>query len=507
MELLVGKVCRESAPNMLSDGSLPTNSSDSSMSLNTSIETRKDDNVIEHIGKKPRLSFGDDFEALTPRLSTPSGDADDEMPDTKDPNDEVDTTYSGRSSVHQDPLPSSSTSNDGVSTDDLHQVTAGSPSQQKSLKKRKLDESNASESLPDYNARRTESDKQNSDDHEFSEGGYEVSGGDKTTQNAADGEGSNPARTSRKKSFRKKRFDTLASQLRTIHEHLPASSKDLASDIVEIMQEKFKQERPKSKDNNVPHPRTAEEIIRRLKGKEEDEHPWAPTPETATKVPKYAFRAFTEGSQSKINDDRVGFQSRKSYGFLDTAEQRKTDIQNHTNWRNRRLTPFISTSCSWAHIFKIFIPTFKKRYEKKGNPDNTKLALINFSARLAANKPVISMTLESHHYKIPLGSGKVCDDEYLCPYEIGPDEIVCTWRLDWVENWMNAWIDAKVHGRRPTTVKKKGRRSRIAQAEFNKQQHDKSHYEELAANAFQEEVAKPAYEKHEKERLEALARP
>ncbi|KUJ17289.1 uncharacterized protein LY89DRAFT_668628 [Mollisia scopiformis] len=285
----------------------------------------------------------------------------------------------------------------------------------------------------------------------------------------------------------------LAEKLNSTHQPT-----DLAQlkEVVEQMQvdsracmEKYKNatERKKSPNNNVPHPKTAKQILERLKGEEDNANPWGTTPEKSEELPDFAFRVFHDKSQSRIVDDRVGFQSAKAYGVLNTAALRKIKIERHANWKNRFLTSFISMSDSLPHLIEYFIPKFQEKYKIKKNPDNTKLTLININARTAAKYPTIPMGKQAGYYNVRLGSGKIFDAEYLALWEITPPQIVCKMKANRLalkrgERHSSVYIGASDYWL--------GKDLRAAL---------------LAAEAFQEQVAKPAYEKHETARLAAVA--
>ncbi|KAM3067521.1 hypothetical protein ACMFMG_000161 [Clarireedia jacksonii] len=176
---------------------------------------------------------------------------------------------------------------------------------------------------------------------------------------------------------------------------------------------------------------------------EEDKHPWRVLSQMDIPDSGMLWRVWDKRSACKIDDGRVGFLSGSPDYCLGLAEDRAFSIGDHANWGCRRLSPYISTTSSFAEIVHHRVPQLEIRQKKNvGQPTNIKLTLINARARVAAKMPVLRMTKELDHYHVKTPYGNIRDyknsffeHEYLCPFVIPPSEIVQTFTWDSVQQW------------------------------------------------------------------------
>jgi hypothetical protein len=120
----------------------------------------------------------------------------------------------------------------------------------------------------------------------------------------------------------------------------------------------------KRKRETRRHPKTADEMNLLIGACKEDElknnecdenvHPWKVDRNSTT--PAMVLRVWDHVSQCRILNSKEGFLSGSSYEWLDTSERRKIALQNHANWRNRRSTPFISTTTDFSDAATDRIP-------------------------------------------------------------------------------------------------------------------------------------------------------
>jgi hypothetical protein len=120
---------------------------------------------------------------------------------------------------------------------------------------------------------------------------------------------------------------------------------DESLDIINVIEDKFHSE-TRGKFNNGsfknPHPQTAKDMYARLRGQEEDKHPWAPSKATFDQIPPLMMRVWDAASQCKIDDDKVGFTSGGHHAVLDTDEARRVEMSRHIDWQQRKKTSLIS---------------------------------------------------------------------------------------------------------------------------------------------------------------------
>jgi hypothetical protein len=178
---------------------------------------------------------------------------------------------------------------------------------------------------------------------------------------------------------------------------------------------------------------------------EEKSHSWA-APADPDEIPGLLMRTRDEMSQYQIKDPRSGFLSGSSDDLLDSYDARKLRITRHSEWGQRRKTPFISFTSSHKEIVEDRVPHFQERQKDKKILDNTKLTLINTRARLAAGLPILRMKMELKHYKVinrygdpfkPDYQGKsFYEHDYLMLFRVPQEQIVRTWAWRDIEAWM-----------------------------------------------------------------------
>lgn len=248
--------------------------------------------------------------------------------------------------------------------------------------------------------------------------------------------------------LRNKQHRGLVSSLRGIL----ATTKDKLSgkqhrdclEILTILNEKHVNATSRKQANRLKRmrPTTGKSLFGRLKGDEEVRHPWAvpsPGPEREKyreERPKMLFRVTDQSSKGQIRDPRVGFISADSDAFLNTAAKRKTALQQHANFSNRRRTSFVSFSDSAVHIAKRCVPWLQFRQARNRFLDNTKLSIISVPARIANGLPILRIQDELAHYGAYNAANPIYNTEWVCPFTIGPSEIVNTWAWSRVEEWM-----------------------------------------------------------------------
>jgi hypothetical protein len=179
-----------------------------------------------------------------------------------------------------------------------------------------------------------------------------------------------------------------------------------------------------------------------LQGEEEKRHPWA-VPSSGPELEQYGkerptmlFRVTDQSSKGQVRDPRVGYVSADSDAMLDTAERRKIAIEQHADFSNRHRTSFVSFSDSPEHVEKHSVPWYQFRQEKNKILDNTKLSIISVPARIANGLPILRIKDELAYYKARNAGESIYKTEWVCPFNIGPTEIVDTWAWRRIEKWM-----------------------------------------------------------------------
>ncbi|ATZ49856.1 hypothetical protein BCIN_05g02560 [Botrytis cinerea B05.10] len=213
------------------------------------------------------------------------------------------------------------------------------------------------------------------------------------------------------------------------------------------------------------HPKNPAEILELLRytpsqadlGKphshEEDNHRWAvvnsqtlPRMDTKEKeviCPGLFMRLYDSSSKSRLDDGHHGFLSAASALPLRTKKERQDFLRHHTYWRYRGLTQGISVTSHLSmlvsdHILPRFYGTRKKTEMICAN-----LTLINGYAQIAAGFPILRVVDEMRHYEVVslYGDQKMYgisffENEYLVPYCVVPDAIITTYKWRDIDNWM-----------------------------------------------------------------------
>jgi hypothetical protein len=124
---------------------------------------------------------------------------------------------------------------------------------------------------------------------------------------------------------------------------------------------------------------------------------------------------------------------------LGSGESRKESLATHADYTIWVPTPFISFS---GPVFGL--QRFLSRRKEPSYPRT--LTVINPNIRIADGLPMIEMQSELRYYGIqdPYGRGySYYEDEYLCLWEVTPDEVVAHW--DWDSLTENAhWYEDEV---------------------------------------------------------------
>lgn len=132
-------------------------------------------------------------------------------------------------------------------------------------------------------------------------------------------------------------------------------------------------------------------------------------------------------------DESKQMTARASGATLSTYESRKSALSKHADWWIYKDTPFISFVSSASSL-----ETFLTR---RFNDHAKKITVINPNVRIARGVPVINMEAEMKYYGVqdPYGNGYIYyKDEFLCLWEVSPDEIVGCWKwrdLDRDRDW------------------------------------------------------------------------
>ncbi|KAF5868592.1 putative cholesterol 7-alpha-monooxygenase protein [Botrytis fragariae] len=189
------------------------------------------------------------------------------------------------------------------------------------------------------------------------------------------------------------------------------------------------------------------------KPQEEDNHRWAvvdsqtlprmDTNKKETICPGLFMRLSDPSSKSRLDDDHHGFLSAAPALPLRTKKERQDFLRFHTYWRHRGLTQGISVTSHLSmltsdHILPRFYGTRKKTEMICAN-----LTLINGYAQIAAGFPILRVTDEMRHYEVISLYGdqemygiSFFENEYLVPYCVVPDAIITTYKWRDIESWM-----------------------------------------------------------------------
>jgi hypothetical protein len=204
---------------------------------------------------------------------------------------------------------------------------------------------------------------------------------------------------------------------------------------VKIMAERCaKQDRPpKTKVAQEPYPSTKEERFERLKGPEEDKHPWA----KARKVPKdNLLRRVMDGASKARCYHGNGIVSQVSTSNFITFEGRHDSINEHLDYSNRKGTALISCSGDGTD----FVENRIRRQDRRVKPqkgDNRELAYINVLSLTADEVTVLCAESEANHYKVRRAMGAHwIKHEYFVLLKIDVKHIVGTWHWTDVQEYM-----------------------------------------------------------------------
>ncbi|KAB8209722.1 hypothetical protein BDV34DRAFT_221230 [Aspergillus parasiticus] len=168
---------------------------------------------------------------------------------------------------------------------------------------------------------------------------------------------------------------------------------------------------------------------------EEDEHPWYCAFRVALDKPLlrtwYSHSAVKPTSKNRIY-------SRDQFKRLDTFEARAISLSLHAH-TNRAPTPFISFTTSTGAARKVA----QKRARKRGSQ---MLTVINPRVRRANGRYLLSTVDEMCYYGVRKPHRTFYQDyqdEYLCLWVVGKEEIVGHWKWDKLveeKNWYQATI-------------------------------------------------------------------
>jgi hypothetical protein len=185
---------------------------------------------------------------------------------------------------------------------------------------------------------------------------------------------------------------------------------------------------------------TREEVPRLLKSfnpfirAEEDYRPWSCKDSSTLDCPLLRIWDYWSGSHPG-EDGRM--LSRAPRLPLDTEEARKTSLANHLDYSNwDEGTPYISFMRSAAAINELAC-----RRARQGNRGLHTLSVIDPGVRLQKGLPILGVAAEMEYYSIPdpyYEGNRFYVDQYICLWEVTPEEVVGHWEWDeWAnnENW------------------------------------------------------------------------
>jgi hypothetical protein len=205
--------------------------------------------------------------------------------------------------------------------------------------------------------------------------------------------------------------------------------------IIKILAERYaKQDRPpKTKVAQGPYPSTGEEYHERLKGPEEDKHPWA----KAQKLPKdNLLRRVMDGASKARCYHGNGIVSQVSTSNFTTREGRHDSIDEHLDYSNRKGTALISCSGDGTD----FVENRIRRQDRRVKPekgDDRELAYINVLSLIADGVPVLCAEVEANHYEVRRAMGAHwIKHEYFVLLKIDVKHIVGTWHWTDVQEYM-----------------------------------------------------------------------
>lgn len=214
---------------------------------------------------------------------------------------------------------------------------------------------------------------------------------------------------------------------------------------------KVKYEAATVKKLNKPVPQgwhhdTPEKVRDCLRGSAERLRPWFPSPDMALPNDGLLMRVTDEASKGKVENDQGGLSWGADSKFH-TFEGRQYELTQHVNFRSNWKGPLISTSgCPLEFFGQKPEPWFPKvidhyiaRDRNKASRCTIKLHFINAPARLAAQWPILNFKAELDHYKVKPSHGDFSyfQNEYILPFRIPVEQLVGTWLLSDVEEYMD----------------------------------------------------------------------
>ncbi|CAG8271706.1 unnamed protein product [Penicillium salamii] len=163
-------------------------------------------------------------------------------------------------------------------------------------------------------------------------------------------------------------------------------------------------------------------------------HSWAKFPDPAYSGPLLRVWDKHSGSHPDQSERMLARLPRQRLG---SRESRKESLATHADYQIWEPTPFISFSAS-----VLGLQRFLSR--RKGPSFPRTLTVINPNVRIANGLPMLEMEPELRHYEVQDPYRRAYayyKDEYLCLWEVTPDEVVAHWDWDvlienvhWYEN-------------------------------------------------------------------------
>lgn len=152
-------------------------------------------------------------------------------------------------------------------------------------------------------------------------------------------------------------------------------------------------------------------------------HSWAESPNAA--YPGPLVRVWDKFSGS--HPDQSGrMQARLPRERLGLRESRKEYLATHADYQIWEPTLFISFYTTVSSLLRFLSM-------RKGPSFTRKLTVINPNVRIAYGLPIVGMESELKYYKVQDLYGRdysYYKDEYLCLWEVTPDEVVDHWNWD-----------------------------------------------------------------------------
>jgi hypothetical protein len=167
---------------------------------------------------------------------------------------------------------------------------------------------------------------------------------------------------------------------------------------------------------------------------EETEHAWANSPEPIYTIP--FLKVWDENSGSRP-DDSNRLQARLSQQALGSRQSREEALTTHAEKWEWDPTPFISFNSSVAGLRQFQL------LARSWSPFPAWLTVINPNVRIARGLPMIKMDEEMRYYQVDpdWGDYSLYRDEYLCLWEVTPEEVVGHWEWNELINDANWYED------------------------------------------------------------------